>query len=60
MSAAITSKEANISSADIRTTSDKKAVCTFGLEVNGLAHLKDIIKSLQKVKNVIKVQRMVS
>lgn len=58
MSSAITSKEANISSADIRTTPDKKAVCTFEIQVNDLDHLKSIIKSLQKVKNVIKVERV--
>ncbi|MBI5286074.1 MAG: bifunctional (p)ppGpp synthetase/guanosine-3',5'-bis(diphosphate) 3'-pyrophosphohydrolase, partial [Deltaproteobacteria bacterium] len=58
MSSTITSAEANISSANIRTTPDKKAICTFEVEVNDLAHLESIIKGLQKIKRVLRVERV--
>ncbi len=58
MSNAIKAADANISSADIRTNSENRAVCTFEVEVNDLAHLKSIIKSLQKIKKVLKVERI--
>jgi len=58
MSSTISSAEANISSANIRTTPDKKAICTFEIEVNDLAHLTNIIKNLQRIKKVIKVERV--
>lgn len=59
MSAVIAEKEANISSADIDTTPDKKAVCTFEIQVKGLEHLNTIIRALRQIKKVIKVQREV-
>ncbi|MBI5455130.1 MAG: bifunctional (p)ppGpp synthetase/guanosine-3',5'-bis(diphosphate) 3'-pyrophosphohydrolase, partial [Deltaproteobacteria bacterium] len=43
MTNAIKAADANISSADIRTNQDNKAVCTFEVEVNDLQHLKSII-----------------
>lgn len=58
MSSTISSAEANISSANITTTPDKKAICTFEIEVNDLAHLTNIIKNLQRIKKVIKVERL--
>ncbi|MBI5681856.1 MAG: bifunctional (p)ppGpp synthetase/guanosine-3',5'-bis(diphosphate) 3'-pyrophosphohydrolase [Deltaproteobacteria bacterium] len=60
MSAVIAEKEANISSADVNTTPDKKAICTFEIQVNDLEHLNNVIKSLQQIKKVIKVQRVIS
>jgi len=50
MSNAIKAADANISSAEIRTNNENKAVCTFEVEVIDLAHLKSIIKALQKIK----------
>ncbi|MBI5453183.1 MAG: hypothetical protein HY956_00995, partial [Deltaproteobacteria bacterium] len=58
MTNAIKAADANISSADIRTNQDNKAVCTFEVEVNDLQHLKSIIAGLQKIKKVIKVERL--
>ncbi len=58
MSNAIKAADANISSAEIRTNNENKAVCTFEVEVVDLAHLKSIIKALQKIKKVLKVERV--
>lgn len=58
MSSTISSSEANISSANIRTTPDKKAICTFEVEVNDLDHLTSIIKNLRRIRKVIKVERV--
>ncbi len=58
MSHAIKSADANISSAEIKTTPDNKALCTFEVEVSDAGHLKNVIKSLQKIKKVLKVERV--
>lgn len=58
MTKAINTADANISSADIRTSQDDKAVCTFEVEVSDLNHLKNIIASIKKIKKVIKVERL--
>src|SRR3990170_1723695 len=58
MTHAINTADANISSADIRTSQDDKAVCTFEVEVSDLNHLKNIIASIKKIKKVIKVERL--
>ncbi len=58
MTNAIKAADANISSAEIKTNQDNKAICTFEVEVNDLTHLKSIISALQKIKKVIKVERL--
>lgn len=58
MSAAIAAAEANISSARIRTTSDKRAICLFEIQVRDRDHLNSIIRSLERIKKVIKVERL--
>ncbi|MBI5643817.1 MAG: bifunctional (p)ppGpp synthetase/guanosine-3',5'-bis(diphosphate) 3'-pyrophosphohydrolase [Deltaproteobacteria bacterium] len=58
MTNAIKAADANISSAEIKTNQDNKAVCTFEVDVSDLAHLKIIIAGLQKIKKVIKVERI--
>ncbi len=60
MTNAIVKADANISSADIKTTQDDKAVCTFEVEVSDLNHLKSIIAAIKKIKKVIKVERLKS
>ncbi|HLC18124.1 MAG TPA: bifunctional (p)ppGpp synthetase/guanosine-3',5'-bis(diphosphate) 3'-pyrophosphohydrolase [Thermodesulfobacteriota bacterium] len=57
MTNAIKTADANIASAEIRTSLENRAICTFEVEVNDLDHLNTIIKSLQKIKKVIKVER---
>jgi len=59
MTNAIKAADANISSAEIRTTPEEnRAICTFEVEVANLAHLKAIIASLKKIKKVLKVERL--
>jgi GTP pyrophosphokinase len=57
-SAAITASDATIASAEITTTPDKKAVNTFEILVSDLDHLRSVIKALERVKGVIKVERV--
>ncbi|MBW7956615.1 MAG: bifunctional (p)ppGpp synthetase/guanosine-3',5'-bis(diphosphate) 3'-pyrophosphohydrolase [Deltaproteobacteria bacterium] len=60
MTNAIKTADANISSADIRTSQDNKAVCTFEVEVSDSNHLKNIISALKSIKKVTKVERIKS
>ena len=57
ISSSISLAEANISNAYARTLGDQKAVSTFELGVNDLEHLRNVIKSVEKIKGVIKVSR---
>ena len=58
ISNSISSQEANITNARVDTTGEKRAVCTFEMEIQDLSHLKKVIKSLQKVKGVNRVERI--
>ncbi|MDO8445270.1 MAG: bifunctional (p)ppGpp synthetase/guanosine-3',5'-bis(diphosphate) 3'-pyrophosphohydrolase [Deltaproteobacteria bacterium] len=58
MSSTITSAEANITSAQIRTTEDKKAISVFELEVGSVEQLQRVMASLSRVKGVLKVERL--
>ena len=58
ISSALASSEVNIIRAGVITTEDKKAVCNFELEVNDLKHLQNAFRALNKLKNVLKVERL--
>ena len=58
ISASIAAAEGNISNARIHTTPDKQAVNLFEIEVHSLDHLQKIIKSIEKVKGVISIERL--
>jgi GTP pyrophosphokinase len=58
ISASISSAEANISNATARTLEDNKAVSTFDVEVSDFKHLRSVIRSIEQVKGVIKVNRL--
>jgi len=58
ISSSISSVEANITNARVETTDDKKAISTFELQVRDLNHLKKVIKGLEKIKGVHRVERM--
>lgn len=55
---AITNCEANIISANVYSTPDKRGVNTFEVDVQDLAHLNRVINALQNLKGVEKVERM--
>ena len=54
----ISSRNINITHADIRTSTDDRAINTFDVEVEDVNQLKSLINSLTGVKGVISVARM--
>jgi GTP pyrophosphokinase len=52
--------EANISSATVQSTLDKKGINLFEVDVTDLDHLNRVISSIMKVSGVIKVERLKS
>jgi guanosine-3',5'-bis(diphosphate) 3'-pyrophosphohydrolase len=58
ISQTLASSEINILRAHVVTTEDRKAICNFELEVRDLKHLQAAFRSLTKLKDVIKVERM--
>lgn len=55
---AISKTAANILTATIQTTEEKQATHRFVIEVNDLKHLNKIIKSIEQIKDVLKVERV--
>lgn len=60
ISGVISQSEANILEADVHTGPDKKAVSNFIIEVTDAKHLGTVISSLKKLKDVIRVERLVT
>ncbi len=58
ISNSISSNEANIKNAKVNTTDDQKAIGTFEVEIRDLNHLKKVIKGLEKIKGVDRVERL--
>jgi guanosine-3',5'-bis(diphosphate) 3'-pyrophosphohydrolase len=58
ISSSITSNEANITNAQLNTTQDKRAICTFAVEIKDLNHLRRVIASLEKIKGIVTVERL--
>jgi len=58
ISSTITSSEANITSAQLKATEDKKAVGIFEVEVGSVDQLQKVIAALSRLKGVLKVERM--
>jgi guanosine-3',5'-bis(diphosphate) 3'-pyrophosphohydrolase len=58
ISAALASSEINIVRANVITTEDRKAICNFELEVRDLKHLQGAFRTLTKLKDVLKVERL--
>jgi GTP pyrophosphokinase len=58
ISNSISSNEANITNARVETTDDKNAIGTFEVEIRDLNHLKKVIKGLEKIKGIYRVERM--
>ncbi len=54
----ITNCEANITSASVQSTVDKRGINIFEVEVTDLAHLHLVMNNILKVKGVIKVDRL--
>ncbi len=50
--------EANIKNARVETTEDKKAISTFEVEIRDLNHLNKVIKAIEKIKGITRVERL--
>ena len=48
----------NIAQAQIRTTSDKRAINTFEVSIHDADHLNAVIKQLEKIQGVVSVERI--
>ncbi|HEY7168071.1 MAG TPA: bifunctional (p)ppGpp synthetase/guanosine-3',5'-bis(diphosphate) 3'-pyrophosphohydrolase [Candidatus Binatia bacterium] len=57
ISAAITSADANIARAQIRTFSSQKALNTFEVMIKSSEHLKEVLQNISKVQGVYKAVR---
>jgi GTP diphosphokinase / guanosine-3',5'-bis(diphosphate) 3'-diphosphatase len=58
ISSIMSQKDANIIQAEVKTTSDKKGVSFFTIEVGNYKQLQEIIGTIKKVKNVLVVERV--
>jgi GTP pyrophosphokinase len=58
ISNSISFHKANITNARVETTDEKKAIGTFEVEIRDLNHLKKVIKGLEKIKGVQRVERV--
>jgi len=58
ISSSISSQEANITNARVDTTDEKKAICTFEMEIQDLNHLRKVMRALEKIKGVSRVERV--
>ena len=57
ISSAITSADANIARAQVRTFSSQRAVNTFEVMIKNSEHLKEVLQNISKVKGVYKAVR---
>ncbi|MFH1017297.1 MAG: bifunctional (p)ppGpp synthetase/guanosine-3',5'-bis(diphosphate) 3'-pyrophosphohydrolase [Pseudomonadota bacterium] len=58
ISKAITQKGGNISHASIQTTFDRKAINTFDVEVTDTSQLHSLMRSIEKIRGIISVERV--
>ncbi len=58
ISSVIAHQDANIIQAEIKTTTDKKGIALFSIEVGNYNQLQGIIEAIKKVKNVLIVERV--
>ncbi|UCC66041.1 MAG: bifunctional (p)ppGpp synthetase/guanosine-3',5'-bis(diphosphate) 3'-pyrophosphohydrolase, partial [Deltaproteobacteria bacterium] len=58
ISSSISGNGVNITGAQIKTSSDGNAVSTFDIEIGNVKQLKKVIDSLQKIKGVMRVERI--
>jgi guanosine-3',5'-bis(diphosphate) 3'-pyrophosphohydrolase len=58
ISAIIAQKNANIVQAEVKTTTDKKGISLFSMEVEDYKQLQEIIGAIKKLKDVLFVERL--
>jgi GTP pyrophosphokinase len=58
ISGSLSSNGVNIVNAQVSTTEQDRAVCTFEIEIRDLRHLQRVNRSLEKIKGVLQVKRL--
>jgi guanosine-3',5'-bis(diphosphate) 3'-pyrophosphohydrolase len=58
ISSILAQKDANIIQAEVNTTTDKKGISLFTIEVGNFKQIQEIIGAIKKVKNVLVVERL--
>jgi guanosine-3',5'-bis(diphosphate) 3'-pyrophosphohydrolase len=58
ISSSLSSNDANITNAQLNTTQNKRAICTFAVEIKDIHHLRKIIIALEKIKGIVAVERL--
>lgn len=58
ISKTISKSGGNISHASVRTTDDRKAINTFDVDVSDTSHLHGLMRSIEKLKGVLTVERL--
>jgi len=58
ITAAISSRQGNITKADITVTEDRKGINNFVVEVDDLRQLQDIMQAIREVRDVMNVERV--
>jgi len=58
ISNSMSSNQANIKNARVDTTEEKKAISTFEVEIRDLNHLNKVIRGIEKIKGVHRVERV--
>ncbi len=58
ISHSLSSNEANIKNAKVDTTEDKKAISTFEVEIRDLNHLNRVIRAIERIKGINRVERL--
>jgi GTP pyrophosphokinase len=58
ITSSIAATEANIRNARVVTTTDKKGINIFEIEVSDLKHLNAVMRSIEKIKGVLSVSRL--
>jgi GTP pyrophosphokinase len=58
ITAALSEGDVNILNATVKTLADGRAECFFTEAVSGAAHLGKVMKSVNKIKSVLKVSRL--
>ena len=58
ISSILAQKDANIIQAEVNTTTDKKGISFFTIEVGNFKQIQEIMAAIKKVKNVLIVERL--
>jgi GTP pyrophosphokinase len=58
LSSSLSSNGVNIVNAQVQTTDQDRALCTFEIEIRDLRHLQKVTRSIERIKGVLQVTRL--